>query len=118
MKTIEDLKSRIAKIISLKDDTDDLDKKGIKKKRKKDTDELKRLRVLIKYLETNPREESIKSEIERIEKYNNRTLEMCKPQPLPNGKFFQPKKSAIKTERNYVENKRYLDNLLFLVEKD
>ena len=118
MKTIEDIKTRIATIISLKDDIADLDKKEIKKKRKKDTDELKRLRVLIKYLETNPREEFIKSEIERIEKYNNRTLDMCKPQPSPSGRFYQPKKSAIKTERNYNENKRYLDNLLFLVEKD
>lgn len=108
MKTIEDIKTRIAKIISLKDNTDDLDKKQIKKKKKKDTDELKRLRVLIKYLETNPREEFVKSEIERIEKYNNHTLELC----------VSGKKSAIKTERNYVENKRYLDNLLFLVEKD
>ena len=35
-----------------------------------------------------------------------------------NGGFFQPNKSAIKTERNYFENRRYLDNLLFLVEKD
>jgi hypothetical protein len=118
MKTIEDIKTRISTIISLKDNVADLNKKEIKKKRKKDTDELKRLRELIKYLETSPREEFIKSEIERIEKYNNRTLDMCKPQPLPNGKSYQPNKSAIKTERNYNENKRYLDNLLFLVGKD